>query len=116
MDIGANAPPVEIARWRSDELGEHPKAESEQDGNVGALGTSASKHSLFAAAGLDGGSGNAGVRSRTSGCFSACNTFTLLVLLHVSSSQDNCRDWPELTTNLCWTRREHHMSPPLRHQ
>ena len=78
-DTAAGAPPVEIARWRSDELGGRPKdPESKQDvGGSGAPGTSASKHSLFAAAGLDGGSGNRGVRSPRAGCFVVCSTVAL---------------------------------------
>ena len=61
MDMVANAAPVEIARWRSGDLEERPEAASEQDGDGGALGTSASKQSLFAAAGLEGAAGNGGV-------------------------------------------------------
>ncbi len=94
MDIAANAPPVEIARWRSDELGERPsEAESEQAGDSGALGTSASKQSLFAAAGLDGGGGNGGVRGPRTGCstvLDTLNTFDTFALLNCSSAISRC--------------------------
>ena len=71
MDAAAGAPPVEIARWRSCNAGEaEPTADpaagcGDRDGDgdgESQLGPSASRQSLFAAAGFESG-GDGGVSS-----------------------------------------------------
>ena len=62
MDTVTGAPSVEIARWRSNELGDRPASKGEEEGGSGPPGTNSIKQSLFAAAGLVGGSSNGSAR------------------------------------------------------
>ncbi len=73
MDAAAGAPPIEIARWRSCDAREAEAAadaearNGDRDGDGGSqLGPSASRQSLFAAAGFEiGGDGGMSSRARS---------------------------------------------------